>query len=299
MGFFDKLKQSLTKTRNTFTEKIDNLFSVTKKIDEETLEELEELLISADIGVNTTQDLIEALRERAKTEKITDTDSLKTVLKDEIKGLFPEEKLSLNCPCVLLVVGVNGVGKTTSIGKLANIFVEDGKKVILAAADTFRAAAVEQLEIWGQRVGVDVIKHQEGADPASVLFDALQAGKARKADIIICDTAGRLHTKKNLMDELKKLYRVCHKEYPEAQILSLLVLDATTGQNAMIQAKTFKEAVDFSGIILTKLDGTAKGGIAVAIVSELNIPVWFVGIGEGINDLQEFDSDAFVEAIIG
>ena len=200
-------------------------------------------------------------------------------------------------PTIILVVGVNGVGKTTSIGKLANKYKIEGKKVLLAAADTFRAAAVEQLEIWGQRVGVDVIKHQEGADPASVLFDALQAGKARKADVVICDTAGRLHTKKNLMNELKKLNKVCHKEYPEANVVSLLVLDATTGQNALVQARMFKEAVDYSGIILTKLDGTAKGGIAIAITSELKIPVWYIGIGEGINDLHEFNPKDFIEAI--
>jgi len=299
LGFFDKLKQSLSKTRDNITVKIDDLLKFTKKIDEETLEELEELLISADIGVNTTLELMENLREKARTKKITDADELKAELKREIKGLFPKDNLSLSCPSVILVVGVNGVGKTTSIGKLAYKFKSEGKKVILAAADTFRAAAVDQLEIWGQRVGADVIKHQEGADPASVLFDALQAGKARKCDIILCDTAGRLHTKKNLMDELKKLYRVCQKEYPEAEVLSLLVLDSTTGQNALSQAKIFKEAVDFSGIILTKLDGTAKGGIAIAISSELNIPVWYVGIGEGIDDLEEFESEAFVEAIIG
>lgn len=297
MNFFNRLKQGLSKTRNSFSDKIDNLMRFTKKIDEETFEELEELLISADVGVDTTQKLIEGLRDKAKEKRISNAEELKTALKEEIKGLLPEEEVSLSFPSILLVVGVNGVGKTTSIGKLANKFKSENKKVILAAADTFRAAAVEQLEIWGQRVGVDVIKHQEGADPASVVFDALQAGKARRADLVICDTAGRLHTKKNLMDELKKLYRVCQKEYPEAAIKSLLVLDATTGQNALVQAKLFKEAVDFSGIILTKLDGTAKGGIAIAIASELNIPVWYIGIGEGIDDLEDFNSKAFVDAI--
>ncbi len=295
MGIFDRLKQGLSKTRESFNEKFDNMLKFTKKIDAETFEELEELLISADVGVYTTQELIEKLKDSSR--KIKSPEELKAILKEEIISLFPKENISLNFPTVLLVVGVNGVGKTTSIGKLANIYKNQGKKVILAAADTFRAAAIDQLEIWGQQVGVDVIKHKEGADPASVLFDALQAGKARKADLIICDTAGRLHTKKNLMEELKKLYRVCQKEYPQANVTSLMVLDATTGQNALIQAKMFKEAVDFSGIILTKLDGTAKGGIVIAIASELRIPVWYIGIGEGINDLQEFNHQDFVDAI--
>ncbi|MCG1012863.1 signal recognition particle-docking protein FtsY [Tepidanaerobacter sp. GT38] len=295
MSFFNRLKQSLSKTRENFSQKFDNLLKFTKKIDDETFDELEELLIASDVGVNTTLKLMETLRENSK--RIKSPEELKQKLKEEIINLFPETQISLPSPTIMLVVGVNGVGKTTSIGKLAHKYKSQGKKVILAAADTFRAAAIDQLEIWGNRVGVDVIKHQEGADPASVLFDALQAGKARKADLIICDTAGRLHTKKNLMEELKKLYRVCQKEYPEANITSLMVLDATTGQNALIQAKTFKEAVDFQGIILTKLDGTAKGGIAVAIASELKIPVWYIGIGEGIDDLQEFDPQAFVDAI--
>ncbi|HHX23648.1 MAG: signal recognition particle-docking protein FtsY [Tepidanaerobacteraceae bacterium] len=296
MGFFDKLKQGLSKTRNSLNERLENILKFSSnKIDEETFEELEELLISADVGVNTTQELMDRLREHSK--KISSTEELKHLLKQEILSLFPKQGVSMTYPTIILVVGVNGVGKTTSIGKLANKYKIEGKKVLLAAADTFRAAAVEQLEIWGQRVGVDVIKHQEGADPASVLFDALQAGKARKADVVICDTAGRLHTKKNLMNELKKLNKVCHKEYPEANVVSLLVLDATTGQNALVQARMFKEAVDYSGIILTKLDGTAKGGIAIAITSELKIPVWYIGIGEGINDLHEFNPKDFIEAI--
>jgi fused signal recognition particle receptor len=298
LGFFDKLKQGLSKTRNNFTEKIDNLLKFTRKVDEETLEELEEVLISADVGVNVTQKLMESLREHVKSSRIRSTEDLKAALKGEIKGLFPQQKMSLQPPCILLVVGVNGVGKTTSIGKLAHNFKNRGYKVIMAAGDTFRAAAAEQLDIWGQRSGVDVIRHQEGSDPASVLFDAIQAGKSRRADIIICDTAGRLHTKKNLMEELRKLYRVCQKEYPDAQLLSLMVLDATTGQNALAQARIFKEAVDISGIVLTKLDGTAKGGIAIAIAQELNIPVWFIGVGEGIDDLQEFNPDEFVDAIL-
>lgn len=296
MGFFNRLTQGLSKTRDSINQKIEGIFKFTKKIDEDTLDELEELLITADVGVSTTQILIDKLR--AQSKHIKSPEELKAVLKEEIISLFPKDSEPMKFPTVMLVVGVNGVGKTTSIGKLANKFKAEGKKVILSASDTFRAAAVEQLEVWGQRVGADVIKHQEGADPASVLYDALQAGKARKADIIICDTAGRLHTKKNLMDELKKLYRVCSKEYPEANITSLLVLDATTGQNALVQAKIFKEAVDFSGIILTKLDGTAKGGIAIAIASELKIPVKYIGIGEGIDDLQGFNPQAFVEAIL-
>lgn len=296
MSFLNRLKESLSKTRENFSERIDSLLKFTKMIDDETFEELEELLIASDVGVNTTLELIDKLKEESR--KIKSPEELKEKLKEEIINLFPESSnISLTSPTVMLVVGVNGVGKTTSIGKLANKYKKQGKKVILAAADTFRAAAIDQLEIWGNRVGVDVIKHQEGADPASVLFDALQAGKARKADLIICDTAGRLHTKKNLMKELKKLYRVCQKEYPEANVTSLLVLDATTGQNALVQAKTFKEAVDFQGIILTKLDGTAKGGIVVAIASELKIPVWYIGIGEGIDDLQEFDHQTFVDAL--
>ncbi|MGB4450921.1 MAG: signal recognition particle-docking protein FtsY [Tepidanaerobacteraceae bacterium] len=296
MSFLNRLKESLSKTRENFSERIDSLLKFTKKIDDETFEELEELLIASDVGVNTTLELIDKLKEESR--KIKSPEELKEKLKEEIINLFPESSnISLTSPTVMLVVGVNGVGKTTSIGKLANKYKKQGKKVILAAADTFRAAAIDQLEIWGNRVGVDLIKHQEGADPASVLFDALQAGKARKADLIICDTAGRLHTKKNLMKELKKLYRVCQKEYPEANVTSLLVLDATTGQNALVQAKTFKEAVDFQGIILTKLDGTAKGGIVVAIASELKIPVWYIGIGEGIDDLQEFDHQTFVDAL--
>jgi fused signal recognition particle receptor len=298
LGLIDRLKQGLSKTRDSLTAKIDNLLRFTKRVDEETLEELEELLITADVGVSVTRKLMEGLKERVKKENIKDAGDLRTALKEEIKELFPKERMIIVPPAVILVVGVNGVGKTTSIGKLAYNFKNKGKKVILAAADTFRAAAADQLEIWGRRAGVDVIRHQEGSDPASVLFDALQAGKARKADVIICDTAGRLHTKKNLMDELKKLYRVCQKEYPEAQVMSILVLDATTGQNALAQARIFKEAVNLSGIILTKLDGTAKGGIAIAVASELGIPVWFIGVGEGMEDLQEFDPSAFVDAIL-
>lgn len=298
MGFFERLKQSLVKTRNQLAEKIEGIIKFSAKIDEDTLEELEEVLISADIGVSASEKLLSQLREKVRAEKIRLPEELKGALKEEIIKVFPAEKLEIVHPTIILVVGVNGVGKTTTIGKLAYRFKAQGKKVILAAADTFRAAAAEQLSIWGQRVGVDVVKHQEGSDPAAVLFDAIQAGKARRADIIICDTAGRLHTKKNLMEELKKLYRVSEKEYPEAKIVSLLVLDATTGQNAIAQAKIFKEAVNISGIVLTKLDGTAKGGVAVAIASELNLPVFFIGVGEGMDDLEEFDPKAFADAIL-
>ncbi|SHM09449.1 signal recognition particle-docking protein FtsY [Caldanaerovirga acetigignens] len=298
MGFFERLKQSLVKTRNQLAERIEGIIKLSAKIDEDTLEELEEVLISADIGVSASEKLLSNLKEKVKTEKIRLPEELKKALKEEIIKVFPEAKLEIIPPTIILVVGVNGVGKTTTIGKLAYKFKVQGKKIILAASDTFRAAAAEQLSIWGQRAGVDVVKHREGSDPAAVLFDAIKAGKARRADIIICDTAGRLHTKKNLMEELKKLYRVSEKEYPEARIVSLLVLDATTGQNAITQAKIFKEAVNLSGIVLTKLDGTAKGGVAVAIASELNLPVLFVGVGEGIDDLEEFDPQAFVDAIL-
>lgn len=298
MGFFDSLKQRLAKTRNALAEKVESLLKFSARIDEDTLEELEEILITADLGVNATEKLISQLREKVKAEKIRSPEELKEALKNEIVKVFPDKKLDIVSPTIILVVGVNGVGKTTTIGKLAYKFKSEGKKVILAAADTFRAAAAEQLSVWGNRVGVDVIKHQEGADPAAVLYDAIQAGKARRADIIICDTAGRLHTKKNLMEELKKLYRVSEKEYKDAQIISLLVLDATTGQNAIAQARIFKEAVNISGIILTKMDGTAKGGVAVAVASELNLPVFFIGVGENLEDLQEFDPKAFVDAIL-
>jgi fused signal recognition particle receptor len=296
MGLLNKFKKGLSKTRNSFAEKFSKLF--TKNIDSETLEELEELLITADVGVDTTQKLIEKLNENIQKEEIKGADDVKISIKEEIKRLFPQKRGNIQIPCVILVVGVNGVGKTTSIGKLAFIFKKEGKKVLLAAGDTFRAAAAEQLQVWSQQVGVDIVKHQEGSDPASVLFDSIQAAKARNVDVVICDTAGRLHTKKNLVEELKKLHRVCQKEYPEANLISLMVLDATTGQNALSQAKTFKDAVDISGIILTKLDGTAKGGIVVAVALQLEIPVWYIGFGEGMEDLQEFNVDLFLDAII-
>lgn len=300
MGFFSKLKEGLTKTRQGFVAKIENLVSTGKKIDEELYEELEELLIQADVGVNTAVQLVEDLRREVKTRKLQEAHELKSVLKELIAGIMGTEEFSLNLqgqPAVIIVVGVNGVGKTTTIGKLAHNFKQEGKKVLLAAADTFRAAAIDQLEIWGSRVGCDVIKHKEGADPAAVVFDAVQAAKARGTDVLIVDTAGRLHTKVNLMEELKKVFRVITRELPDGPNEVLLVLDATTGQNAISQAKLFGQACGTTGIVLTKLDGTAKGGVVIGIKSELEIPVKYVGIGEQIDDLKEFDPQDFVEAL--
>ena len=300
MGFFEKLKQGLSKTKNSFDEKINNVFSNFRKVDEELLEELEEALIMSDVGVETSTKIIANLRNRVKKEKIEDEQGVKDALRREIMEILDEVDNSLNLqttPSVILVVGVNGVGKTTSIGKIANRLKKDGKKVVIAAADTFRAAAVEQLEIWANRAGCDMVKKEEGADPASVVYDAIQITKQKNADVLICDTAGRLHNKKYLMDELVKIKKVIDKELPDASKEVLMVLDATTGQNAIQQVKAFKETVDINGIILTKLDGTAKGGIAVAIQSELGIPVKYIGVGETIDDLQKFDSEQFVDAL--
>lgn len=300
MGFFDRLKEGLQKTRNSITEKIDKVLLSFGKIDEDLFEELEEILITSDVGVETTMRIIGDLRKKIKEEKVTDPKLVKNLLKDELTEILKDDKNNLNVttsPSVIMVIGVNGVGKTTSIGKIANLLKKQGKKVVLAAGDTFRAAAIDQLEIWGNRVGVDVIKHEEGADPAAVIYDAIQAAKARKADVLICDTAGRLHTKKNLMDELKKVTRIIERELPDASRETLLVLDATTGQNAISQAKTFKETAGISGIVLTKLDGTAKGGIIIAVKSELDVPVKLIGVGEKIDDLQHFDAKEFVEAL--
>jgi len=285
VGFFSKLKEGLTKTRQGFVGKIENLVSMGRKIDEEFYEELEELLIQADVGVNTAIELVENLRKEVKARKIEDSEELKGVLKELIAGIMGTEEFSLNLhsrPAVFIVVGVNGVGKTTTIGKLAHNLQAEGKKVLLAAGDTFRAAAIDQLEIWGSRVGCDVIKHKEGADPAAVVFDAVQAAKARNIDVLIVDTAGRLHTKVNLMEELKKVFRVITRELPDAPNEVLLVLDANTGQ---------------TGIVLTKLDGTAKGGVVIGIKSELDIPVKYIGIGEQIDDLKEFNPQDFVDAL--
>lgn len=300
MGFFDKLKQGLKKTSQAITSHVNNVFSTFVKVDEELFEELEEALIMADLGVETATYIIEELRERVKQQRIEDGNEVKRELQRVIADILTENDTSMHLettPSVILVIGVNGVGKTTSIGKLATHYKRQGRKVLLAAADTFRAAAIDQLDIWAQRSGCDIIKHQENSDPAAVVFDACSAAKARGADVLICDTAGRLHNKKNLMAELEKISRVINRELPGASRETLLVLDATTGQNAVSQAKLFKEAADITGIILTKLDGTAKGGIIVAISKEQALPVKFVGVGEGVDDLQEFDPADFAKAV--
>lgn len=300
MGFFDKLKNGLTKTRESIAKQVNNVFSVFVKVDDELFENLEEALIMADIGVETSTYIIEKLRDNVKHKHITDGNLVKEELKSIISDILSTLDTTVDTsttPSVILVIGVNGVGKTTSIGKIASHYKSMGKKVLLAAADTFRAAAIDQLDIWAQRSGCDIIKHQENSDPAAVVFDACAAAKARGADILICDTAGRLHNKKNLMAELAKINRVIERELPDSARETLLVLDATTGQNAVSQAKLFSEAADITGIILTKLDGTAKGGIVISIAKEQNVPVKFVGVGEGIDDLQEFNSDDFAKAI--
>ena len=301
MGFFDKLKNGLSKTKTSFDEKMNNIFSNFRKVDEELLEELEEALIMSDVGVTTATQIIDNLRTRIKKENIKDEEGVKEALRSEIQGIFDETDSKLNLettPSVILVVGVNGVGKTTSIGKIANRLRQDGKKVVVAAADTFRAAAVEQLEIWANRAGCDIVKRQEGVDPASVVFDAIKITKEKNADVLICDTAGRLHNKKYLMDELIKIKRVIDKELPNASEEVLMVLDATTGQNAILQVQAFKEAVDITGIILTKLDGTAKGGAVIGIVNENKVPVKFIGVGEKIDDMEIFNSKDFTKALI-
>lgn len=301
MGFLDKLKMGLGKTRDSFSEKINNVFSNFRKVDEELLEELEEILIMSDIGVDTSVEIISKLRERIKKEKIEDEEGVKTALKEEMQKILDEVDNSLKLdthPSVILVVGVNGVGKTTTIGKIANKLRIEGKKVVVAAADTFRAAAVEQLEIWANRAKVDIIKKEEGADPASVVYDAIKKSKEVNADVLICDTAGRLHNKKYLMDELLKINKVILKELPEASKETLMVIDSTTGQNAIEQVKAFKEIVDLTGLVLTKLDGTAKGGVVIGIVNSNKIPVKFIGVGEQIDDMEIFNSKDFVDAII-
>ncbi len=301
MGFFDKLKSGLTKTKNSFDEKINNIFSVFRKVDEELLEELEEALIMSDIGIETATEIIENLRGRIKREKLEDAEQVKSALREEMKNIFDSVDKSLKLettPSVILIVGVNGVGKTTSIGKIANRLKKDGKKIVIAAADTFRAAAVEQLEIWANRANCDIVKKEEGIDPASVVFDAIKRTKEIGADILICDTAGRLHNKQYLMDELSKIQKVIDKELPNSSKEVLLVLDATTGQNAISQVKAFKETTNLTGIVLTKLDGTAKGGVTLGIVNENKIPVKFIGVGEQIDDMEIFNSDDFVKAII-
>ena len=299
MGFFDKLKQGLMKTKNAITEKVDALFKSFVKVDEDLFDELEELLISADIGVNTTEEILDELRDTVKEKRIKEPELVKTELFDILRRMIGEhEPLNLSTkPSVILVIGVNGVGKTTSIGKISAELKRQGKKVVVAAADTFRAAAAEQLNVWTDRAGVDIIKQAQGADPASVVFDAISAVKSRGADVLIVDTAGRLHNKKNLMDELAKIDRVIGRELPDAAKETLLVLDATTGQNAVHQAKEFKEASKITGLVLTKLDGTAKGGIIISIKKELGIPVKFIGVGEQIDDMKPFDSKEFAGAL--
>ncbi|NLC31823.1 MAG: signal recognition particle-docking protein FtsY [Clostridiales bacterium] len=297
MSFFQRLKEGLSKTRGNFTAKVDELVENTQIIDEDFYEELTDILILADTGVHSTEIIIDKLKERVKNNRIKSAQeariAFKQIIVDEVKDTRPP----LQWPMVMLVVGVNGVGKTTTVGKLALRFQEIGRSVILAAADTFRAAADDQLRVWSERANVPMISQSMGSDPAAVVFDAVQAAKARKTDLLIVDTAGRLHNKKNLMDELSKIRRIIDKDYPSAIVRSMLVLDATTGQNGLEQAKQFKQAAEINGIILTKLDGTAKGGIVIAIQQDLQIPVWYIGVGEGIDDLQAFDAKEFVDAL--
>ena len=300
MGFFSRLVSGLTKTRDSIASGLDSIFHGFSKIDDDFYEELEEVLIMGDLGVETTMNIIEDLKDRVKEEKIKEPAACQKLLIDIIKDQMEVSEDAYDYEdrtSVVLIIGVNGVGKTTTIGKLASQLKARNKKVIMAAADTFRAAAIEQLTEWASRAGVDIIAHQEGADPAAVVFDACQAARSRNADILLVDTAGRLHNKKNLMNELGKIRRVIEREYPEAYLETLIVLDSTTGQNAVVQARQFKEVTDVSGIVLTKLDGTAKGGIAIAIQAEMGIPVKYIGVGEQIDDLQKFDPDSFVNAL--
>lgn len=300
MSFFEKLKAGLKKTQNAVFGRLDDVFYAFRSVDEELFEELEEVLISADIGVDTSVYIIDKLRKTAREKNIKEPEFLKEELKNIISLILKEQNTECNLDDglnVIMVIGVNGVGKTTSIGKIANYYKSQGKKVILAAADTFRAAAIDQLEIWANRANVEIVKHQEGSDPSAVVFDAISAAKARGADLVICDTAGRLHNKKNLMDELSKTARVIERETGKKPSETLLVLDASTGQNALIQAREFKNAADITGVVLTKLDGTAKGGVVIALCREQNIGVKFIGVGEGIDDLQKFDPEEFAKAL--
>ncbi|MEI3392148.1 MAG: signal recognition particle-docking protein FtsY [Clostridia bacterium] len=301
MGFFDKLKTGLNKTKESFNTKINNVFSNFRKVDEDFLEELEEVLIMSDMGVDTSVKIVNNLRKRIKKDNIKDEEEVKRALREEIKAIFDEVENKLNLdtkPSVILVVGVNGVGKTTSIGKIANRLKQDGKKVVIAAADTFRAAAVEQLEVWANRAGCELVKKEEGHDPASVVYEAIRRTKETSADVLIVDTAGRLHNKKYLMDELHKIKKVINKEMGDLSQEVLLVLDATTGQNAINQVKAFKQETDVTGLVLTKLDGSSKGGVVVGIVEENKIPVKFIGVGEQIDDMEIFNSEDFAKAII-
>ena len=301
MGFFSKIKEGLKKTRTSIGEGFNSVFSVFRKVDEDFLEELLELLIMADVGYETSERIIDELRKKAKLENLNDSESVKAALAEIIaESMRGGNDLNIATkPSVILVVGVNGVGKTTTIGKLAHRLSESGKKVIIGAADTFRAAAIDQIAVWAERSGTDIVKHKDGADPAAVVYDTIAAAKARNADVINCDTAGRLHNKKNLMGELEKITRVIDRELPDTDKEILLVLDATTGQNAIEQAKDFKEAVGVTGVALTKLDGTAKGGITIAVKDVTGVPVKLVGVGEGMDDLQYFEPDAFAKALVG
>ncbi len=301
MGLFGKLKEGLSKTKESINEKFNSVIRTFKKIDDDLFDELEEVLITADLGVNTSMEIIEKLRETAEEKKLKDSCELKKELNQIMRDILTEGDNSVSLygtPAVIMVIGVNGVGKTTSVGKLANLYKNQGKSVLIAAADTFRAAAIDQLQIWADRADVQIIKQQEGSDPAAVVFDAVNAAKARNIDVLLCDTAGRLHNKKNLMQELKKIYKILDRELPDSSKEILLVLDATTGQNAVRQAEEFREAANITGIILTKLDGTAKGGIVLAIKNDYGIPVKFVGVGEKIDDLEPFDPNEFADAII-
>ena len=296
-GLFARLREGLSKTRGNMTDKVDEMVRENRKIDEDFYEELEDILLMADCGLKATTEIVDELRERVKANKVKDAGEAREILKQIMIEQMDIPRPPLLWPMVMLVVGVNGVGKTTTIGKLALRFQNIGRKVMLCAGDTFRAAAAEQLTVWAERARVPIVKHEEGADPAAVVFDGIQSAKAQGADLLIVDTAGRLHNKKNLMDELAKMRRVIDREYPEADTRCILVLDATTGQNGLMQARAFKEVAEINGIILTKLDGTAKGGIALAIRQELEVPVWYIGVGEGIDDLQPFNAKEFVEAL--
>ncbi len=297
MGLFAKLREGLTKTRDTLMGRVDTLVKETRKIDEDFYEELEDILLMSDCGMKATTAIMDELRRRVNENKVKDADTAKQMLKDIMIEQMDIPRPPLRWPMVMLVVGVNGAGKTTTIGKLALRFQNIGRRIILCAADTFRAAAADQLTVWAERARVPIVKHAEGADPAAVVYDGIQSAKAQGADLLIVDTAGRLHNKKNLMDELNKMRRVIDREFPEADVRCMLVLDATTGQNGLAQARAFKEVCEIGGIILTKLDGTAKGGIALAIRQELEVPVWYIGVGEGIDDLQPFNAKDFVEAL--
>ena len=302
VSLFERLKQGLSKVKQGITDRVDQVLKSYTKVDDELIEEIEEILITADVGVETTMDIIDKITDAIKTKKITDPKDVKGELKLIIEEILTNDNSTLDVshsPSIIVMVGVNGVGKTTTIGKLAARYKKEGKKVLIAAGDTFRAAAIDQLEVWSNRSGVDIIKHQEGADPGAVIFDSIKAAKARNTDLLICDTAGRLHNKSNLMNELSKVFKIIDREYPEAKREVLLVVDATTGQNAVSQAKSFKQVCDITGIVLTKLDGTAKGGVVLAVKSEVDVPVKLIGVGEKMEDLQDFDAKAFSEALFG